>query len=74
MPARRPISLGTMMLFVAVCAALLLNLKIIAVDHREAVVHIWRDLTGTCRYTTPLRWSGSPGPPRPPTLISEERP
>lgn len=59
-----PISLSTMFLWVAVCAVLLANLRIVAVTYREDVIHIWRDLTGTHRIgPTPLRWSDTPGPP-----------
>lgn len=61
------------MLWIAVVAALLVNLRIVAITHREDVIHIWRDWTGTHRIApTPLRWSDTPGPPPPPR--TEHRP
>lgn len=39
------LTLGVMMLWVAVCAVLCWNLKIVAVDQRENVEIIWREWT-----------------------------
>jgi hypothetical protein len=56
---RSQINLGTMLLFVACCAVLMVNLKILA-DHQADLRHIWGNLTGwhaTAHAPTPLRWS-----------------
>jgi cytochrome c-type biogenesis protein CcmH/NrfF len=66
-PSRPSLTMGTMMLWVAVVAVLLVNLRVVAITHREDVIHIWKDWTGTHTLTpTPLRWSDTPN--------SEERP
>jgi hypothetical protein len=61
-----PISLGTMMLFVAVVAVLLVNLKLIAVTHRDDVRAIWENALGRrSSFVPPVpEWSESLTPPR----------
>lgn len=44
----RQLTLIHMVLWVAVCSVLCLNLKIVAIDQRENVVIIWKEL---------LRWN-----------------
>jgi hypothetical protein len=61
---RSQLTVGVMMLWIACCAVGCWNLKILAVDLREDVVHIWKDWTGTHRIApTQLRWSNDPAPP-----------
>lgn len=51
------LSLGVLVLWVAVCAVYCLNLKIL-VDHRDSIALIWEQFL-RCEPAAPSRWSSS---------------